>query len=297
MRFWQSVAFLETAQLLEVARASDAAGYHGITMSDHVVYPEKLSSLYPYSGDGSPPFDAATEWPDAWVTIAAMAAVTEHLRFTTNIFVAPARNPFLLAKAVATAATLSHGRVALGLSAGWMREEFDLLGQPFASRGKRLDEMIDVLRLLWSGGMVEHHGHHYDFDRVEMSPLPPAPVLIYAGGHSEAALARAANLDGWIGNAYLPEDAARILADLQRHRAAAGTLDRDDYEIVLGLIAWPDAKLCERFSALGVTGLLCAPWMTGPPSAAAAKLPLRDVLASIDRFAEAVVHPLAEVGG
>lgn len=293
MKFWQSVAFLPARQVLEVARVSDETGYHGITMSDHVVHPEKLASAYPYSEDGAPPFAPSTPWPDVWVTTAAMAAVTQRLRFTTNIFVAPVRNPFLLAKAVATAADLSGGRVSIGLSAGWMREEFELLGQPFDRRGARLDEMIEVLRLLWTGDMVEHHGDHYDFDRLQMSPAPPGPIPIYGGGHSEAALRRAARIDGWVGNAYLPDDAAGILGRLHDHRRAAGTDDRHGYEIILGLIAWPDADLCRRFADLGVTGLLCAPWLTGPPSGHAASITDVELRDAINRFADAVVQPLA----
>ena len=279
MEFWQSVAFLDTEQLIEVAVASEAAGYHGITLSDHVVFPEKLTSKYPYSADGAPRWDGTTDWPDPWVAIAAMAAVTQHLRFTTNIFVAPARNPLLLAKSVATAATLANGRVSLGASAGWMREEFDLLGVDFTTRGKRLDEMVDVLRLLWSGDMVEHHGEFFDFDRLQMRPAPASTIPVLGGGHSEPALRRAARLDGWIGNAYKPDDAIEYLDRLDRYRRQAGTADRDNYQIILGLIAWPDRDLCQAFEERGVTGLLSAPWQVYPD------LP---IVEAITTFADAI---------
>ena len=264
MEFWQSVAFLDTDQLIEVAVASEAAGYHGITLSDHVVFPEKLSSKYPYSADGAPRWDGETDWPDPWVAIAAMAAATTRLRFTTNIFVAPSRHPLLLAKSIATAHALSNGRVSLGASAGWMQEEFDLLGVDFATRGRRLDEMIEVLRLLWSGDMVEHHGEFSDFDRLQMRPAPKQPIAVLAGGHSEPALRRAARLDGWIGNAYKPDDAISYLDRLDVYRKQAGTIDRDDYQIILGLVAWPDKEVCDRFAERGVTGLLSAPWQIYP---------------------------------
>src|SRR5439155_1740265 len=154
-----------------------------------------LSTPYPYTPDGSPPFTPGTPWPDPWVLIGAMAAVTTRLRFMTNVYVAPARNPFLVAKQVGTAAVLSGDRVALGVGAGWMREEFEQLGQPFGDRGRRLDEMIEVVRALWRGGMVEHHGEHYDFHRLQMSPVPAAPVPIYCGGQSRRAIERASRLD------------------------------------------------------------------------------------------------------
>jgi probable F420-dependent oxidoreductase len=299
LQFWQSVAFLDPEQLVAVAKASDGLGYRGITVSDHVIHPDQLESRYPYSPTGDPLWEATTPWPDPWVAIAAMAAVTTQLRFTTNIFVAPSRHPILLAKAVATAAVMSGNRVALGLSAGWMREEFDLLGQPFAGRGDRLDEMIDVMRSLWAGGMVEHHGDHYDFDRIQMSPAPSVPVPVYGGGHSDAALRRAARLDGWIGGAYSPDDAVAVVDRLQRLRAeAADRTGNSDgsYQIILGVLAWPDADLCRRMGAAGVTGLLCAPWMMGKPSAAAVKAGTEAALReSIERFAGSVVLPCADI--
>ena len=105
-----------------------------------------------------------------------MAAVTERIRFLTGIYVLPMRNPFVAAKAVGTAAWLSGDRVTLGVGVGWMREEFALLEQPFEQRGARTDEMIEVMRTLWAGGMVEHHGGFYDFARLQMSPAPAPPV-------------------------------------------------------------------------------------------------------------------------
>ena len=129
-----------------------------MALSDHVFYPEQLESKYPYTPDGKPQFRPEESWPDPWVAIGAMAAVTTSLRFVTNVYVLPARNPFVVAKAVGTAAVLSDDRVLLGIGAGWMREEFEQMGQAFAKRGARMEEMVEVLRTLWQGGMVEHHG-------------------------------------------------------------------------------------------------------------------------------------------
>jgi probable F420-dependent oxidoreductase len=289
MQFWAAVAWVDPAQLLEVARACDDHGYEGVLVSDHIFYPRKLTSAYPYSPTGAPLWPSSAPWPDPWVLIGAMAAATRRLRFSTNIYIAAARHPMVVAKAVATAAVLSDNRVALGVGAGWMKEEFDLLGTDFTNRGKRLDEMIEVLRALWRGGMVEHHGNAYDFDALEISPVPSEPVPIYAGGHSDAALRRAARLDGWIGNSYPVEEAIAYVERLQSIRSQAGT--GGAYEIILGVMARPDAELCRRLEDVGVTGLICAPWMTGKPDADAAGR-----LASVDakrdaiaRFAEQVI--------
>ena len=280
MKFWLGVAFLESHELLDMARVADASGYHGIAVSDHVFYPEKLSTPYPYTNDGSPPFTPGTPWPDPWVLIGAMAAVTTRLRFMTNVYVAPARNPFLVAKQVSTAAVLSGDRIVLGVGAGWMREEFEQLGQPFGDRGRRLDEMIEVLRALWRGGMVEHHGEHYDFDRLQMSPVPAVPVPIYCGGQSRRAIERAARLDGWIGNAYTPEQALELVGRVRRER------EDPEFEVIVSLLARPDADLYRRMEDAGVTGLLCAPWMRPDANDGPARR------AAVERFAETVIARL-----
>jgi alkanesulfonate monooxygenase SsuD/methylene tetrahydromethanopterin reductase-like flavin-dependent oxidoreductase (luciferase family) len=161
-----------------------------------------------------------------------------------------------------------------------MREEFEQLGQPFVDRGRRLDEMIDVLRALWRGGMVEHHGEQYDFDHLQMSPVPSVPVPIYCGGQSRRALERAARLDGWIGNAYTPERALELVGRLHRARE-----DRE-LEAIVSLLARPDPDLYRRMEDGGVTGLLCAPWMRRGVDDAPARR------AAVERFAETVIARL-----
>ena len=291
MKFWAAVAWVDPGQLLDVAGTCEDSGYHGILVSDHVFYPEKLTSPYPYSPTGAPLWSSSAPWPDPWVLIGAMSAVTTKLRFATNIYIAAARHPLVVAKAVSTAAVLSSNRVALGAGAGWMKEEFDLLGTDFATRGQRLDEMLEVLRKLWQGGMVEHHGPHYQFERLEISPVPSAPIPIYGGGHSSAALRRAARLDGWIGNSYPPDEAFTYLNRLAAERAAAGTNGVPDFETILGVMARPDLDLYRRLEDAGVTGVICAPWMTGKPSSDEAQR--KDSFAlkreAIERFAADVV--------
>src|SRR5690606_14236627 len=124
---------------------------------------------------------------------------TKTLRLTTNIYLAALRDPFTVAKAVSTAAVLSHNRIACGVSAGWLKEEFDLLGVNFESRGKRLDEMLKALRLLWTGKETSFDGQFFHFEHAIMSPAPSRPIPIWSGGGSGAALRRAAENDGWLG--------------------------------------------------------------------------------------------------
>ena len=131
--------------------------------------------------------------------ISALATLTEHLVFTTGIYIAPLRDLMTVAKTTATAAVLSDDRLRLGVGVGWSKEEFDQTGQDFDTRGKRLDEMIAALRALWRPGYVEFHGDYYDVPECQMEPSPSAAVPIIGGGHSPVALRRTAALcDGWI---------------------------------------------------------------------------------------------------
>ena len=119
MDYWASIAFLDTDVQLEAARCADELGFTGVALPDHLFWAESLQATYPYSADGAPMWTADMHWPDPWALIAAMSQVTSRVRFTTNIYVAPARDLFTVAKAVSTAAALSGDRASLGLAAGW----------------------------------------------------------------------------------------------------------------------------------------------------------------------------------
>lgn len=190
MEFWSGTAFMKTSEAVAVARMFDEAGYDGILCSDHMIYPRELASPYPDSPTGKPMWTPDTAWPDSWVLIGAMAAATSRLRFSNAVYVAPARPLLEVAKQVVTASVISDGRVSLAAGVGWMREEYDLMDQDFATRGKRLNEMIPALRALWRGGWVSWSGHHYQVPEMMIEPHPDGPVPSLCGGESDAALRR-----------------------------------------------------------------------------------------------------------
>lgn len=266
MKFWLAVAFADPAELFDLARAADVSGWHGLTVSDHIVALRKLSTPYPYTPDGKPGWEPDTSWPDPWVTIGALSAVTSNLRFTTNIYVAPMRDVVTVAKAVATAAVLSDDRVSVGVAPGWCAEEFELTRQDFATRGKRLNEMIPAMRALWTGDWTSRDGEHVAFPELKISPTPAQPVPIYVGGDTSVALRRAARLaDGWIGTLYRPDEAEAKVTELRGYLREAGR-DDDDFEIVLSLLARDDADLYRRMEDIGVTGIIHAPWLMAQPA-------------------------------
>lgn len=288
MRFWQAVAFTETEQLVDIARAADELGFAGLTLADHLVTPATIDSPYPYAADAKAYWDPSTDFPDPWVLAAVLAQATTRLRFMTYVYVLPMRDVFTVAKAVSTAAVLSDNRVMLGVGVGWMAEEFELTGQAFRNRGRRTDEMLEVLAKLLTGEMVEHHGEQIDFSPVQLAPAPSKPVPVTVGGHSDAALRRAARADGWLGVNYDPDDVPGVLARLARARADAGTADRP-YEVLLALNAPPDVDVYRRLADAGVTAVVNPPWMFHgvPKSSFAYK---RETM---ERFAETYIGPLS----
>ena len=261
MKFTLAASFSDPAHLVPLAIAADQCGWTAMSFSDHVVHPEVLDTPYPYTADGRRRWEAYTDWPDPWVTIGALSAVTETLRFNTNVFVLPMRNPFLAAKAVSTAAVLSKGRVTLTVGVGWSKVEFRLMGQDFETRGRRTDEMIEVLRKLWTGKMVEHHGRFYDFDSLEMNPAPAERIPIWIGGISEAALRRAARLgDGWLSDLQSSAEIATCIDRLCSLRSEFGR-ETEPFDIMATPSDAAGIDAYRRLEDRGVTHLMTMPWM------------------------------------
>jgi probable F420-dependent oxidoreductase len=289
VKFCQSLMYAAPDQWIELTKVAEAAGFDQISLSDHIFYPGTLDSSYPYTRSGRPMFPPETPWPDVWVMTGALAAVTERITFSTHVYVLPVRNPFVVAKAVGTAAYVSGGRVLLGVGAGWMREEFVQLEQRFERRGARMEEQIEVLRALWRGGMVEHHGEFYDFDPVEMSPAPPAPVPILIGGHTEIALRRAARVgDGWMGVYYGVDELLAYVDKLQGYRYEYGTADRP-FEIQAAIVdQMPTPDVCAKLSDAGVTAIITSAWLMEGHQFAS----LADNARALERFGEQYIAPL-----
>jgi probable F420-dependent oxidoreductase len=293
MKFWCGTPFMTTTELPAVARMVDEAGFYGMLTSDHLIYPRELTSPYP-SPTGRPFWAPETAFPDSWVVIGAMAAVTTNLRFSNAIYIAPARPILEVAKQVATASVMSGGRVSLGVGAGWMREEFELLGQDFDDRGPRLEEMIEALRVLWQGGWVSWHGSYYDIPELMLEPHPTDAVPIYSGGLSEPALRRAARYcDGWIGTAFPIDEVPGYVEKLRGYRTEFGR-EHEPFEIITALYEPPSVEVYQRAEELGITGIMCAPWASAADINAGdhdgLKLAADRYRAPIEQFAEQIVE-------
>jgi probable F420-dependent oxidoreductase len=261
LQFLTGFVWIDPTHYLPLARTAEEAGWDGIVLSDHLVHLEKIATPYPYAEGGERPWQASDPYPDVWVSTGAMAAVTVRIRFYQGVYVAPMRDVFALAKALGTASLLSGGRVSLGLGLGWMKEEFDLVGQPFTARAQRAEEMIEVMRKLWTGDMVEHHGRHFDFPRLQMSPAVPGRIPIIVGGRSEVAQRRAARIgDGWIPDILSRDELARGIANIRRHRADSARAD-EPFEVIAAPKDGFDLDAYRRLEGIGVTHLWTIPWL------------------------------------
>ena len=286
MKFWQPISWAETEQLCEIARFAEECGFEGLMGADHALYPKTMAPDYPYSDTGFPPQTAEHEYPDMWTSFAAMAAVTSKIKLVCGVYVLPIRNPIEVAKQAATLAILSQGRFALGVGAGWMKEEFDAYDVAFKGRGKRMEEMLEIMQGLWTGEMFEYHGEHFDFPPIQISPNSDYPIPLYFGGTANVALRRAARLgNGWIGAGNSPEEIPGVMQQLQELRQK---YERDQlpFDTLVGVNAVPDRSLFESLLDSGMTSGLNMPFAY----ALGARSSLDDKKMMMDKFAEDVIR-------
>lgn len=260
MKFCNMLSFIESEQLIDCAVISEEVGFDSVSVSDHVVLPEVINSIYPDTEDGKPFFTAATDWtfPEPWVALAMMAQATKKIRLMQSIYLLAARHPVEVAKSTGTLATLSNHRLSLCCAVGWMKEEYEVYGVDFHTRGRRMDEAIAVLRKMWSGEIVEHHGEFFDFPRLRILPQPGnMPIIV--SGPADRVLKRAAYIgDGWMSRMCKPDDLPPSIAKLQQFRKEAGR-EKEPFEIVMVAENPWGLDDVRRAEDLGVTQMILLP--------------------------------------
>ena len=213
-----------------MARTLERAGYESLWVSDHIVLPTVMASRYPFAADGRATWPSDTPYIDALVALALIAGATERVTIGTAALVLPLRHPVELAKQAASIDVASGGRLALGVGAGWLREEFEALGVPFEGRGRRLIEWMEIARDCWTGRPAARSSERYTLpEGVLCLPTPAHRIPFLMGGHSAVALRRAgAEADGWLAQQSLAQlDSAELAAGATAMRAAAAEAGRD----------------------------------------------------------------------
>ncbi|CAB4870434.1 unannotated protein [freshwater metagenome] len=235
------IAFVNTGPLAHpaaaatFARAAEAAGFESLWTVEHVVVPSGYTSEYPYSPNGKMPGPEDSDIPDPLIWLAYVAASTSTINLATGVLILPQRNPVVLAKEVATLDHMSSGRMHLGIGVGWLEEEFNALGVPFAKRGARADDYVAAMRALWRQDAATHHGEFADFEQCILRPRPAARrIPVHVGGHSATAARRA----GRLGDGFFPaggnHETIAGLYDIARAAALEAGRDPDSIEMTTG---------------------------------------------------------------
>jgi probable F420-dependent oxidoreductase len=237
------------AAITEAARLAEELGFADVWVSDHIAIPAAQDYPSPYLYD-------------PLLTLAWAAAATERVGLGTSVLVVPQHNPLALANSLASLDALSGGRLTLGVGVGWSAAEFAALGQSFSDRGRRMDEMLDVLRACWGPDPVNFDGEFVQLDAMKVQPKPAHHIPIWVGGRSEPAYRRAAErADGFHAIGLDPEGARQVVERMRR--------DRPDESFTISLrTGWdpqgmePDLIRRERdeFEAAGIQYVVSAPW-------------------------------------
>src|SRR5262249_5336909 len=224
VRFSYAESMTDPSFYVPLARAAEDAGYDSMVVPDSLCYPLDSVSTYPFNPDGSREFLEDKPFLEPFSLIPALGAVTTRLRFVTFVIKLPVRHPVLVAKQATSVAVLTGGRLVLGVGSSPWREDYEVLGVPWGGRGRRWDEALAILRGLSSGGSFDPRGEVFDFAPVKTARVPAEPVPILIGGHSDAAVRRAArDGDGWLHGGGDPADLPGLLERLARFRAEEGT--------------------------------------------------------------------------
>ena len=239
---------------LPLAVAADEAGYTSYVIPDSICYPKASDTKYPYTDEGERDFLEDRPFIEPFSLIPAMGAVTKRLRFVTFVVKLPIRQPVLVAKAATSVAVLTNNRFGFGVGLSPWPEDFQVCGQEWKSRGKRMDEMIEIIRGLTQASFFEYHGKYYDTPSIKMCPVPTQPIPILIGGHSEPALRRAARLgDGWLQAGR--DDFEPLIARLAALRKEYGR-EREPFEIHVISFEGYSVDGVHRLEDLGVTDLI-----------------------------------------
>lgn len=287
MRFTYAEAMTDPHYYLPLAQAAEAAGYHSMTVADSLCYPKESDATYPYTEDGSREFLEDKAFIETFTLIAAMGAVTSRIRFTPFVLKLPVRPPVLVAKQASSVAFLTDNRLGLGVGLSPWPEDFEVMGVPWKARGKRMDEAIDIVRGLTSGGYFEYHGDVFDVPAVKMTPAPTEPIPILVGGHSDAALRRAVRRgDGWMHAGGDGEELDLLLDKLAKFRDEEGVAGKP-FEI--HAISYDAYTLdgVKRLEDKGITDVIVGfrvPYVEGPDTE-----PLDKKVEHLERFAESVI--------
>lgn len=222
--------------VIRFAQEAERMGFDIVSAGDHVVFPEKIESSYPYGGGKQNASTTAGNYVEPLTLLTWVGAATQRVKLLTGVLIAPYRHPVLAAKMLSCMDFLTGGRLIVGVGIGWLKEEFDVLGARYEQRGADTDEIVQIYRKLWSEELPSHEGKAYRFDPVRFTPKPaqkPTPP-IWIAGNTAPAMRRAVRVGtGWFPIHYSSEELKPMVAELSGMAEAAGR-DPKELHICLG---------------------------------------------------------------
>lgn len=198
MRFHCAESMTKIEYYVPLAKAVEEMGYHGFVMGDSLIYPKASDTAYSYTEDGGREFLENKAFVESFILATAILTATTKLEVTSNVIKLPVRPPLYSAKLASSVAALSGNRFNFGVGLSVWPEDYEVMGVPYAKRGKRFDECLEIVKGLCAGGYFEYHGEFYDLPAVKLNPVPSKPIPLLIGGHSDAAFKRAAKYDGFM---------------------------------------------------------------------------------------------------
>lgn len=267
--------------------AAEEAGYDAFVVPDSICYPEHADTQYPYNADGSREFLEDKPFIEAFALMPYLAAVTERIRITTCVVKLPLRHPVLVAKQLSSIAVLANDRICFGIGLSPWPEDYAAVEIPWARRGKRLDEMIDIIRGLCAGGYFSYDGEIFQVPSIKICPVPTKPIPILIGGHSEPALRRAARMgDGWIHAGGDGKELEQMLTRLAGFRKEYGR-ENEPFELHVFSAEGYTPDGVKRLEDLGITDLLIG--FRNSYTTEQDTQPLEEKLAALRGFADNVI--------
>ncbi len=248
-----------------IAGHAERLNFGTLWSGEHIVFVEEFASKYPYTDNGALPGPVDSPLLHPYIAMTYAAAFTKRIRFATGITIVPEYNPLILAKEVMSLDRISRGRFMLGVGVGWLEEEFQALGIPWARRAARTSEYIAAMKALWKDTPASFSGEFVNFKNVYSMPKPSRDIPIAVGGESRPALRRVAKFgNAWYGYNLTPEQLAEKLGELdqllaEHHRR------RGEIEIIVHPPKRATLDQMRKYADLGVSELVFAPW--GPRDA------------------------------
>jgi probable F420-dependent oxidoreductase len=289
MKFAYHATMCPADQYEPLAIAAEAAGFDTFTFPDSICYPQEGSDVYPYNDDGTRDFLEGVPFLEPFVIIPYLAAITRRLRFTTSVYKLAVHQPVAVAKQLSSLAVITGNRFGFGVGISPWPEDFLAMQIPWEKRGKRMDEMMEIVNGLMSGEYFGYQGEIFQLDPIKLCPVPTEKVPLLVGGHAKPALRRAARLgDGWISAGSTIEELSTMIDFIEAHRKE---LKRDhlpfEYQAMTAE-AYSDEGL-HKLANIGITEVIIA--FSNPYDGAPDTQTVEEKIGMINWYAQNVIEP------